>query len=618
MDTSRWAKMSPWRRTAMDPLTSPLLGSSPGRREDVRREEALRHEDHYVHDSLAFSSKAASCMGSLAFSIKQGSFLYGEVREGSDKGLCITRCSVTRTTLSPINLPPSRPSSHSQHYGHDSLAFSIKRGGFLNREHYVHDSLAFSIKRGGFLYGEVLEDSDQGGSCLMICSITSIFLHLSRPSLSQHYVHDSLAFSIKRGGFLFGEVREDGHVLVDFIYEPPQHGTEHTLQIFSNEGGIRHIRTSKGREDGHVLGNFRFEPPQHGTEHTLQIFQNEAEERAVAAIAAGLGMRSEERAVEAIAAGLGMRSEERAVAAIAAGLGMRCVGFIVTQTLAEDQQAQEHSFTLSASDLLLSARLHCATARDSSGGKGGGEGEASAGGTADAGAQAGGRGNGDGAAGGEGGEKKGEEEGGEPFKYFAIVLVKLLVDEEGDGGGDVHFEAFQLSDQCLKLYREGWFAGDGKGEEEEGGGGGGRDKGKGKVGEKEKGKSGEKGEKEEEKEVDPKVSRMRKEVVVAGRDTKEVDNDFFLMPIKIVDHQGPLTTSFPVENRVILPTQNDLKQHLDRTRSKPWADRLADFHLLLYLSNFLDASTDMPMLAQAVRTKEPISEGHQLIIEHLA
>ncbi|CAI5482481.1 unnamed protein product [Closterium sp. Yama58-4] len=299
----------------------------------------------------------------------------------------------------------------------------------------------------------------------------------------QHYVHDSLAFSIKRGGFLFGEVREDGHVLVDFIYEPPQHGTEHTLQIFSNE------------------------------------------------------------------------AEEKAVAAIAVGLGMRCVGFIVTQTLAEDQQAQEHSFTLSASDLLLSARLHCATARDSSGEKGGTEGEESAAGTA--GAQAGERGNGDGVAGGEGGEKKGEGEGEEPFKYFAIVLVKLLVDEEGDGGGDVHFEAFQLSDQCLKLYREGW-------------------------------------------------------------DTKEVDNDFFLMPIKIVDHQGPLSTTFPVENRVILPTQNDLKQHLDRTRSKPWADRLADFHLLLYLSNFLDASTDMPMLAQAVRTKEPISEGHQLIIEHLA
>ncbi|CAI5484928.1 unnamed protein product [Closterium sp. Yama58-4] len=273
----------------------------------------------------------------------------------------------------------------------------------------------------------------------------------------QHYVHDSLAFSIKRGGFLFGEVREDGHVLVDFIYEPPQHGTEHTLQIFPNE---------------------------------------------------------------------------------------------------EDQQAQEHSLTLSASDLLLSARLHCATARESSGEKAAGEGEESAGGTGNAGAQAGGRGNGDGAAGGEG-EKKGGEEVGEPFKYFAVVLVKLLVDEEGDGGGDVHFEAFQLSDQCLKLYREGW-------------------------------------------------------------DTYEVDNDFFLMPIKIVDHQGPLTTSFPVENRVILPTQDDLKQHLDRTRSKPWADRLADFHLLLYLSNFLDASTDMPMLAQAVRTKEPISEGHQLIIEHLA
>ncbi|GJP55955.1 hypothetical protein CLOM_g14993 [Closterium sp. NIES-68] len=360
----------------------------------------------------------------------------------------------------------------------------------------------------------------------------------------QHYVHDTLAFSIKRGGFLYGEVREDGHVLVDFIYEPPQHGTEHTLQIFTNE------------------------------------------------------------------------AEERAVAAIAAGLGMRCVGFIVTQTLAEDEKAQEHSFTLSASDVLLAARFHCATAIDSSGGKAGEGGE-------------GGEGNGerrgegerDGGGGGKEGEKEGEK-GGEPFKDFAVVLVKLLVDEEGEGGGDVHFEAFQLSDQCLKLYREGWFAGDGRdeGEGAEGGkqdpgAGGGRDKGKGKVGEKEgKGKNAE----EKEEEDDPKVSRMRKQVVVAGRDTYEVDNDFFLMPVKIVDHQGPLSTSFPVENRIILPTQNDLKQHLERSRSKAWADRLADFHLLLYLSNFLDASTDMPMLAQAVRTKEPISEGHQLIIEHLA
>ncbi|CAI7853247.1 unnamed protein product [Closterium sp. NIES-53] len=45
MDTSRWAKMSPWHRTAMDPLTSPLLGSSPRRRGEVRRKEALRHDD---------------------------------------------------------------------------------------------------------------------------------------------------------------------------------------------------------------------------------------------------------------------------------------------------------------------------------------------------------------------------------------------------------------------------------------------------------------------------------------------------------------------------------------------------------------------------------------------
>ena len=38
-------------------------------------------------------------------------------------------------------------------------------------------------------------------------------------------------------------------------------------------------------------------------------------------------------------------------------------------------------------------------------------------------------------------------------------------------------------------------------------------------------------------------------VIVAGKDTAEVDNTYFLLPVKILDHDGPLGTSFPVENR---------------------------------------------------------------------
>lgn len=38
----------------------------------------------------------------------------------------------------------------------------------------------------------------------------------------QSYVNTALAFSIKRGGLLYGRVDEDNNVLVDVVFEPPQ------------------------------------------------------------------------------------------------------------------------------------------------------------------------------------------------------------------------------------------------------------------------------------------------------------------------------------------------------------------------------------------------------------
>lgn len=49
-------------------------------------------------------------------------------------------------------------------------------------------------------------------------------------------------------------------------------------------------------------------------------------------------------------------------------------------------------------------------------------------------------------------------------------------------------------------------------------------------------------------------------VCAAGKDASEVDNDFFLIALPILDHQGPLMTSFPVENR-LLPQVNTVGQH---------------------------------------------------------
>lgn len=187
----------------------------------------------------------------------------------------------------------------------------------------------------------------------------------------QRYVNETLVFGIKRGGFMYGTVSEVGKVEVDFIYEPPQQGTEESLILLRDP------------------------------------------------------------------------DEEKLVEAIALGLGMRRVGFIFTQTISQDKK----DYTMSNAEVLQAVELQA-------------EGD---------------------------------------LKEWVTAVVKLQVNE--DGGADVHFEAFQMSDMCVRLFKEGWF------------------------------------ETEVKEEVDPKLSRMMKDVVVGGKDTRDVDNDFFLVVVKIADHQ---------------------------------------------------------------------------------
>lgn len=58
-----------------------------------------------------------------------------------------------------------------------------------------------------------------------------------------------------------------------------------------------------------------------------------------------------------------------------------------------------------------------------------------------------------------------------------------------------------------------------------------------------------------------------------------------------------------------------------RTGREGWRiiDLLADFHLLLFLSNFLDIGTDFPAICRSVTDKTiPLDEGYTMLIKSFA
>lgn len=82
--------------------------------------------------------------------------------------------------------------------------------------------------------------------------------------------------------------------------------------------------------------------------------------------------------------------------------------------------------------------------------------------------------------------------------------------------------------------------------------------------------------------------------------------------------QGPLSSTFPIENRNVPVTTRALKNHLDRTKSLPFVKRISDFHLLLLLARFLDISADVPALAECVSKQGTVPDGYKLLIESVA
>lgn len=62
-----------------------------------------------------------------------------------------------------------------------------------------------------------------------LCTSASFEMHAA--NMFQSYIQSALAFSIKRGGILYGEIDEDSNVLVHAILEPPQEGNADRLML---------------------------------------------------------------------------------------------------------------------------------------------------------------------------------------------------------------------------------------------------------------------------------------------------------------------------------------------------------------------------------------------------
>ena len=73
-------------------------------------------------------------------------------------------------------------------------------------------------------------------------------------------------------------------------------------------------------------------------------------------------------------------------------------------------------------------------------------------------------------------------------------------------------------------------------------------------------------------------------VIVVGKDVSEVDVDYFLIPVHIRDHEGPLLSSFPVENRLLPQGELYTSSHWISPLS-PWT--LARASQSLWLKTYL-------------------------------
>jgi nuclear protein localization protein 4 homolog len=126
--------------------------------------------------------------------------------------------------------------------------------------------------------------------------------------------------------------------------------------------------------------------------------------------------------------------------------------------------------------------------------------------------------------------------------------------------------------------------------------------------------------------ADPKVLGVNETftAIQEGKASKTIENNFFLCVVPIVQHSSDLFVSdFPKLNRDVddrFPSVDEMRKQLQKSGSSGWTfeDRLADFNLLVFLSDYLDVQADFPKICSAIVNKQPLDDGYKLILKSLA
>ncbi|KAJ8907696.1 hypothetical protein NDN08_007803 [Rhodosorus marinus] len=181
----------------------------------------------------------------------------------------------------------------------------------------------------------------------------------------------------------------------------------------------------------------------------------------------------------------------------------------------------------------------------------------------------------------------------------ADAFIILTVSPSEDGS--IHFNSYQLSNQCIEMYRRGVFA---PAEMQR------RNSGKVKT--------------HPEGWVlyqDKDRTFTHDKVLVENAETDSIPTEFFLINVAIKSHKSWLRTKFPVENREIAPQLiEDVAKNLNSSEEPRFVRRISDFHLLNFLSGFMDLSGELPGLIDIVREqRDPTAQesGYQIILEAL-
>jgi len=110
-----------------------------------------------------------------------------------------------------------------------------------------------------------------------------------------------------------------------------------------------------------------------------------------------------------------------------------------------------------------------------------------------------------------------------------------------------------------------------------------------------------------------------------GKESKTIDNNFFLTVVPIVQHTSEvLVSQFPRVNRDLddrMPSKDEMKRQLSKSGTSGWTfvDLLSDFNLLIYMTEFLDINADFPKICQSVIDRDlPLDDGYKIIIASMA